>query len=105
MLNFVGIVDREGNAENSGTITIDGYSTMKTVNGTIKEVGRYIAKNISELEGNSILQYPQESLCEPQEGGYFFTIEDVGCASQLNDDTDEMEYKEGNYYFCICIAK
>ena len=46
--------------------------------------------------------------CTPKgsEGGFFVEVEEVFGASQINKDTDEIEYKDGyNYYFCTRVVK
>lgn len=99
MLNYTGIVER------TDTITVDGYSTLKSKKAIIKEVAKFIQKNY-KVDTQFILNNIDESLFQPSEDcNYFFTLEEVGCASQINEDTDEMEYKEGNYYFCIRLDK
>lgn len=101
-MKFVGAIERPD------TITVDGYSNAKTINGAISEFGRYIAKHFSESEGSNITEYKQESLCSPSEeeaSSYFFTIEEVPCAAQWNEKTEEMEYADGNYYLCVRFCK
>lgn len=100
-MKFVGAVDRPL------TMTIDGYSNAKTINGAISEYGRYIMKHFSESEGSALVEYKQECLIFPNDndGGYFFTIEEVPSASNWNDETEEMEYADGNWYLCMCFVK
>lgn len=104
---YVGIIEREN------SFTVDGYCKAKTIKGAIAEFGRYIRDNISELEGKTMIEYKEEALACISEHdannnmvSYFFTIEEVSCASQINDETDEMEYKEGyNFYVCCRLVK
>lgn len=100
-MKFVGMIDR------AETVTVDGYSNRKSATAAIKEMGRYIRDNVSETEGNAIIDYPEESLLSASEsyGGYFLEIEEVPCASQYNEDTDEVEYDEANYYIVCRIVK
>lgn len=99
-MKFVGVIERPI------TITVDGYSNAKTVNGAIAEFGRYIAKHFDEGEGKSLIEYKSECVLEPDEyGGYFLTIEKVPCACKLNEETEEMEYSDGNYYLCMRFVK
>ena len=112
MLNFVGIIEREAKGDYCATITIDGYSTAKTILGVMRDIEREVAKIesvarqsdcyscISQKEVLEVL----ECTSEKGEGGFYVTIEEVGCASIFNEDTDEMEYKEGNYYFCTRLV-
>ena len=40
------------------------------------------------------------------DGGYFFEYEEVPCATRYNEETDEVEYKEGYHnYFCIRFVR
>lgn len=105
-MTFVGIIDRPN------TITIDGYSNAKTIKGAIADMGRHIKKNISESEGNGILENKEESLLPASQwdyknglDSYFFTIEEVPCAASLNEETDSMEYADGNFYMVVRICK
>lgn len=96
------------------TITIDGYTSNKTERGIIKDVARVVSK-YDQSEANTLLDYLKMGLNEyntpfakasESEGGYFFEYEEVPCATRYNEETDEMEYKEGYYnYFCIRIVK
>lgn len=96
MMKYIGVIERPD------TITIDGYSTAKTVNGAIVDFGRYITKYFSKSEGEALIQYKSECLLVPQDDNkYFLTTEKVPCASNWNEDTEEMEYTDGNYYLCI----
>lgn len=100
-MTYVGIIDRPN------TVTIDGYSNRKTLTGAIKEFGRWIAKNVNREEGNAIVENGIDSLLSAKDscGGYFLEVEEVSCASNWNEDTDEMEYKEGRWYLCCRIVK
>lgn len=99
-MKFVGVIERPE------TMTVDGYSNAKTANGAIAEFGRYIMKHFSESEGKALVDYKQECLLSPQKDcEYFLTIEEVGCASNWNEETEEMEHAEGNYYLCMRFYK
>lgn len=109
-MKYTGIIERPN------TITIDGYSNAKTIKGAISEMGRYIKKHISESEGNAIIDAKEEAIYNPcnetnsyiftnDPNNYFFTIEEVPCASTLNEDTDEIEYSEGRFYMVVRIVK
>ena len=101
MMNFVKVVERETE------IIIDGYSTAKTVNGALKDFGRYIEKNVSQSEGKAIIEYTIDMLLSVKDScnGYFLEIEEVGSASRLNEETEEIEYKEGNFYMVVKLIK
>ena len=99
-MKCVGVVERKL------TMTIDGYSNVKTINGAISDLGRYIAKHFSESEGNNLIEYKQECLMNPtNDCDYFLTVEEVPCASTWNDEAEEMEYTDANYYLCIRYVK
>ena len=89
------------------SIIIDGYSKAKTENGAIADMGRYIAKHFDKSEGENLQQFKSECLIDAKDsnGGYFLEVEEVGCASQYNEETDEMEYKEANFYVVCRIIK
>ena len=106
MTTFIDIIDRPT------TLIIDGYSSAKTINGVMHDIARIMKKVLpneyetfvtaNKKEAEDLLQ------CTPEvsEGGFFVQVEDVPCASQINEDTDEMEYKDGyNYYFCTRVVK
>lgn len=105
MTTFIGILDRPK------TITVDGYSSAKTLNGVMHDIAR-LMKDICPREAPTFMtRGKQDALelleCTPENSrGYFFIeIEDVSCASQISD-TGEMEYKDGyNYYFCTRVVK
>lgn len=98
MITYAGIIERKN------TITVDGYSSAKTVNGAIADFGRYIKKHISEVEGESMIKYKEESLlaAKNSDGGYFLEVENVPCASTINEETDEVEYKDGYNFYLVC---
>jgi hypothetical protein len=100
-MTYVGVIERKE------TVTIDGYSNRKTLLGAIKEFGRWIAKNVNEAEGMSIVKYGVEAMLSAENscGGYFLEAEEVSCASEWNEETEEMEYKEGRWYLCCRIVK
>ncbi len=106
MTTFVGIIDRPE------TLIIDGYSSARTLNGVMHDIAR-IMKNICPSEVQTFMTKGKQDAIDllgcsraSSEGGFFVEIEDVPCASQINEDTDEMEYKDGyNYYFCTRVVK
>jgi hypothetical protein len=108
MTTYVEVVEREN------TITIDGYTSNKTERGIIKDVARVVEK-YSKDETEALLEYLKMGLDEynnpfvkasESEGGYFFEYEEVSCATRYNEETDEVEYKDGYHnYFCIRIVK
>lgn len=97
-MTFVETTEREN------TITVDGYSSAKTVKGAIADLGRYIKKHIDKGEGESLIEYKEESLApaERSEGGYFLEVEDVAVATKLNEKTGEIEYRDGYNFYLVC---
>ena len=107
MTTFLGIIDRPT------TLTIDGYSSAKTLRGVMHDIARTL-KRIYPNESGTFedIRTEQDAIyllgCTPKEseGGFFVEVEEVSCASQINQNTDEMEYKDGyNYYFCTRVVK
>lgn len=106
MTTFVDIIDRQT------TLIIDGYSSAKTINGVMHDIAK-LMKDICPREVQTFMtkgkQEAEEILqCTPKgsEGGFFIEVEEVFGASQINKDTDEIEYKDGyNYYFCTRVVK
>lgn len=100
--------------EKKKVITIDGYTSNKTINGIVRDVARAI-KPYSENEAQALLDALKFGIDENNTpfvksadscGGYFFEYEEVPCATRYNEETDEIEYKEGfKNYFCIQIVK
>lgn len=100
--------------EKQGTITIDGYTSNKTIRGIIKDVAR-VVEEYSKVEADALRSYLSCKLdecnnlfLEPKysDGGYYFLAEEVPCATKYNEYKDEVEYKDGyNNYFCIRIVK
>ena len=92
--------------ERTNTITIDGYSKAKTVNGALSDFGRYIKSHISESEGQLIIDYKDEAqvTASGSDGGYFLEVEEVSCATKYNK-LGELEYKEANFYMVCRIVK
>lgn len=108
MLAYVDAIVRED------TITVDGYTSNKTERGIIKDVARAIEKyDQGEAEAlRSCLAYGLDEYNTPfikaanSDGGYFFEYEEVPCATKYNEETDEVEYKEGYHnYFCIRFVR
>lgn len=104
MLAYVGVIERED------TITIDGYTSNKTEKGIVKDVARAVRK-YSESEADCLLETIKRGEtpflnATDSCGGYFFEYEESHCATKYNEETDEVEYKDGfNNYFCIRIVK
>lgn len=108
MTTYVDVIERKD------TIIIDGYTSNKTERGIIKDVAKVVAKYDKD-EADALLACLKMGLNEynnpcvkasESEGGYFFEYEEVPCATRYNEETEEMEYKEGYYnYFCIRIVK
>lgn len=108
ILAYVGAIVRED------TITVDGYTTNKTERGIIKDAARAIEKYDKE-EAKALLSFLECRIdkyntpfvkATHSDGGYFFEYEEVSCATRYNEETDEVEYKEGYHnYFCIRFVR
>lgn len=98
---FTGIIER------TNSVTIDGYSNRKTLTAAIKDMGRTVARLVDKSEGDFIVNYPEESLisAKDSDGGFFLEIEEAPCASNYNEETEEMEYAEANWYICCRVLK
>ena len=97
-MTFTGIIKKEN------SITVDGYSNYIYLKAALKDMGRFIRDNIDEGEGQCIIDYPEEvrvSWESKKAGSYFLEAEEVPCASNWNEETDEMEYAEGKWYI-VC---
>lgn len=108
MLAFVEAIVREE------TITIDGYTSNKTMKGIIKDVARALekydmgeAEEMHTMSKEFDIEFNNPFLeASASDGGYFFEYEEVPCASSWNEEKEEMEYKEGFHnYFCIRIVR
>lgn len=94
MTTYVEVIERET------TITIDGYSSAKTLLGVMRDISRVVRK-YNEGEAVELLIPAKESY-----GGWYCEVEEVPCASIWNEEKDETEYREGyNYYFCTRFVK
>lgn len=93
----------ESHTNNNGLTILDGYSKAKTVKGALKDLSREVAK-INELESH-FTDYLDETITMlniPHDvDNWFIDCEEVGCASKINEQTDNIEYAEGNFYLCI----
>lgn len=99
--------------ERADTVIVDGYSDRKTFEGAVKDFGRFIEKKFKNGEGQALIDTIEDGIsetnqiifkAETSDGGYFFEVEEVPCASRYND-FNEMEYKEANYYICMRFIK
>lgn len=106
MTTFIDIIDRQT------TLIIDGYSSAKTINGVMHDIAKIMKKVLPNEYATFMTKNKEEAEslleCTPKVsyGGFFVEIEEVFSASQINKDTDEVEYKDGyNYYFCTRVVK
>ena len=88
---------------------VDGYTTRKTILGAVHEIGKAIAK-IDAGEGEVLTSVKTEAEakqalvpnCFAEHGtSYCFELEEVACASEWNEEKQEMNYEDGNFYFHI----
>lgn len=104
MIHFMtDITRKEGSCT---THTIDGYTTRKTILGAAHEIGKAIAK-IDAGEGELLLSAKTEreakDLLVKNTGSenYCFELEEVPCACEWDEETDETKYEDGHFYFLI----
>ena len=101
MLKYVEAIRREE------TTTVDCYSTCKTRKGAFNELGRYIAKHFDKNEG-SVLQARNNKEVEEMLsiGNHDYSqwgieCEEVGCATEGDEDGNIQEYSEANFYLMV----
>lgn len=108
MLAYIGVIERKN------SVTIDGYTSAKTVKGILKDISRAVEKydkGEAECLASFSKEYDEEfnnPFIDPShsDGGYFLTYEEVPCASQWDEEKEEMKYRAGfHHYFCIRIMK
>lgn len=102
MMKFVEATERKE------TITVDGYSTCKTLKGALKDMGRWIEKTYANGEGEALIDMVNDNEITTIKGGvneYALDYEEVEGASRWNDETDDMEYANGNWYIMIRFVK
>lgn len=104
MLHFVTDMTRkEGNCT---THVIDGYTTRKTYLGAVHEIGKMVAK-IDAGEGEILTSIKTETeakqalLKNVGNDTYCFELEEVPCACEYDEETDETKYEDGHFYFLI----
>lgn len=102
MITFANSYIRPGEGDISPTITIDAYSSAKTVRGAISDFGRYILKHLGLAEGEWFIKDKKDMLFPMSESGigYFLEVQEVAYATRLNEK-DEIEYKEGYNYYLV----
>lgn len=85
---------------------VDGYTTRKTILGAVHEIGKAIAK-IDAGEGEVLTSVKtaaeaKETLIQNTSADtYCFELEEVSCASEWDEEKQEMNYEDGNFYFHI----
>lgn len=94
--------------ENIITVSMDGYTNRKTLLGVVHEVGKEVAK-YDKNEGEGLLNVKtereakeclQKNTMDPNT--YCFELEEVSCASYMDEEKDEVVYgEEATYYFYI----
>jgi len=103
MLKFTGVIERKD------TITIDGYSNRKTLKAAFNELAKEVAK-YDEIEAMGITNMNKSDIEDIQQfenyaDSYYVEVQEVGCASKWNNETDGMEYDEANFYLLIRFVK
>lgn len=91
------------------THNVDGYTTRKTILGAVHEIGKAIAK-IDAGEGEILTSVKTEaeakqalvSNCFTEKTPHYcFELEEVSCASEWDEEKEEMKCEDGNFYFHI----
>lgn len=104
MTHFVEVETRR-----NGKVTaynMDGYTTRKTVMGALHEISKEVAKiDVGEAEILANVKTESEAknalVRNESADTYCLELEEVTCASSYNEETDEVEYEEGHFYFHI----
>ena len=113
MLKFVEMIEREKKENWSATITIDGYSTAKTILGVMKDIEKEVNKiksvssqsdSYSCVSKKEVEEVLATCTIENSCGGFYVEMEDVGCATKYNEETNENEYSDANFYFCTRLV-
>jgi hypothetical protein len=109
MIRFPEVIEREN------TITVDGYSDRKTFAGAVRDFGRYIEKHFRNGEGDAIISIVNDGIDEFNQvivpakesgnNGYFFEVDEVECASYIDEETDETKYGDGHFYLVMRFMK
>jgi hypothetical protein len=100
-MKYTGIIKREA------TTTIDGYSNAKTIKGALNDMGKYIEKNIDAGEGrllqvaNKEEAYELLSIGNHDASNWGIEVEEVGCATKIDEDGNIQEYSEANFYIMV----
>ena len=92
----------------NGMVIVDGYSSAKSVRAALADFGRYISRIYSKPEGELLTNVTEQDLQDGFlnvlniPGEWYCEVQEVPCASQYNEETDEVEYKDGyNYYVYV----
>lgn len=94
-MKYIGIIKRET------TTTIDGYSNAKTIKGALNDMGRYIEKHLNFDEGNKKEASETISIGNHSYSDYGVEVEEVGCATKIDEDGNVLEYSEANFYIMV----
>lgn len=104
-MKYIGIIEKEN------TITVDGYSKAKTLKGALNDLGRFVENNIDESEGR-LLQVANKEEAEEliQIGNHSYSeygieVEEVGCATKVDEEGNIVEYSEANFYVMLRFVK
>lgn len=104
-MKYVGIIERED------TITVDGYSKAKTLKGALNDIGRFIENKLDEGEGKLLQVSNKEDAEEVLTIGnhsyseYGIEVEEVGCATKVDEEGNIIEYSEANFYVMVRFVK
>lgn len=92
-------------------IGIDGYSNKKTIEGALSDLAKAVEKYDkgeadflrAAISNGETMQIHNDRTAGPAQ--YILEYEEVPSASQYNEQTGEMEYKNGRWYVYTRIVR
>lgn len=107
-LKFVETIKRVTDNGDQIIINMDGYTTFKGLVAVMHDVARAIkkydagfARDLARVRTIADAKSYLQPYLSGVEQWYIFEVEDVPCASRMDEETDEMEYSDGANYFHI----
>ena len=94
--------------ERHGMVNMDGYTTSKNFEKAVLDVAKAVAK-VDKGEADNLkmyINYGDSPLVKNIEyDAYCFEMEEVPCASKIDEKTDEVITSDGAWYFHIRFVK
>lgn len=107
-LKFVETIKRVTEHGDQIIINMDGYTTFKGLVAVMHDVARAIkkydagfARDLAQVRTIADAKSYLQPYMAGVEQWYIFEVEEVPCASKLNEETDEIEYSDGANYFHV----